>query len=188
MKRKFLLVAICGLFDACATNASGPNFTELPTTPLGDDQARVYVFRDKVFYAVQAPYIVKAQILIDGREIGNLSNGGFVMSDIAAGQHSISATSASELTVKYFYAAPESRSYIEVYDKTRMEGARAAAGAAEGALLAKAENEDVAVGATRGALAGFFYSKNSNEGRIWGMDDITEQDALPRLRELSFSE
>jgi Protein of unknown function (DUF2846) len=188
MKRKFVLVVICGLFGACATNASGPNFSELRTTPLGDEQARVYVFRDKVFYAVQAPYIVKAKILIDGREIGNLANGGFLVSKVEAGQHSISATSASDITIKYFYAAPESEIYIEIYDKTRMEGARAAAGAAEGALIAKAENEEVAVGATRGALAGFFYSKNSNEGRIWGMDYITEQDALPRLRELSLSE
>jgi hypothetical protein len=186
--RKFVLLLACLILVNCSTNASGPRFENVPKEPLAQNQSRVYVFRDKVPYAVQAPHIVKAEIAIDGTVIGNLENGGFLTTDITAGRHSISATSASDPTIKYFDAAPESEIYIEVYDKTRMEGARAAGGAAEGALLAKAENGDVAGGMTRGALAGFFYSKNSDEGRIWGMDYITEQEALPRLRELSLSD
>jgi hypothetical protein len=67
--------------------------------------------------------------------------------------------------------------YVEVWDKTRMEGAAPLAaglvgGAAGGAI----------VGAVQGA------SREDSEGRIWGVNFVTADDALPVLRGLALSE
>jgi hypothetical protein len=187
--KRTIAAAVFTLLTACGSiNASGPNFTELSTKPLAENHARVYVFRDSVFYAMQASYIAKSQIFIDGQIIGWLANGGFVTTDISAGQHFITATSAGDPTTKYFNAVPATNIYIEIYDKTRMEGARAAAGAATGAIISKAQNANVADGAIKGAISGFYYSKNANEGRIWGMDYLSQEEALPKLQRLALSQ
>jgi hypothetical protein len=174
MMRAYVLIVALLLVGCSTTNASGPKFSAADEAAGSPNQSRVYVFRDNVFYAMQAPYIVRSGIAIDGSPIGELANSGFLIANIAPGPHLISATSADDSTIKAFTTTPGSKTYIEIYDKTRMEGARAAAG-------------EVIAGIP-GAFYGFYYSKNTNEGRIWGMDYVAAQDALPKLRQLQLSE
>jgi hypothetical protein len=175
MIRSILAAAVLFLVGCTtgSTNASGPTFGTADEAPVSQKISRVYIFRENVLYVVQAPHIVRSEIAIDGNPIGGLANGGFLVADIVPGPHFISATSANEPTIKSFMTTPGSKTYIEIYDKTRMEGARAGAG--------------YAIAGVSGAIYGFYYSKNSNEGRIWGMDYVAAQDALPILHQLQLS-
>jgi hypothetical protein len=172
-----LLAGILLVLAACGTNASGPRFGELHEAPVSAGQVRVYIFRGKATYLAQAPSVVRAQIELDGRLIGGLENGGFLTADLPAGPHTIAAVSGSDRTVKSFQATGRGDVYVEVWDKTRMEGAAPLAaglvgGAAGGAI----------VGAVQGA------SREDSEGRIWGVDFVAPDDALPVLRGLALSE
>jgi hypothetical protein len=171
------LAGILLVLAACGTNASGPRFGELHEPPVSAGQVRVYIFRGKATYLAQAPSVVRAQIEIDGRPIGGLENGGFLTADLSAGPHTIAAVSGSDSTVKSFQATGRGDVYVEVWDKTRMEGAAPLAaglvgGAAGGAI----------VGAVQGA------SREDSEGRVWGINFVTADDALPVLRGLALSE
>jgi Protein of unknown function (DUF2846) len=202
-----LLLLVAG----CATNASGPPFDQIAQGMLAAGYARVYVFREKVFYVVQALHIVRADVAIDGRPIGGLTNGGFLTADVPAGRHVVSVASRgviADQSVKYFDVASGNRVYVEVYDKSRMEGARAASGAVGGAVggavmgasQASAEGEatradiklGAAGGAVNGAIAGAAYGfappAPEGEGRIWAVDFAPEADALYILKGLALSQ
>jgi hypothetical protein len=117
-----MLLPICCLLAGCVTSASGPRFDALPKAPASANQARVYVFRSSVFYLAQAPYVARAPVLIDGGAVGTMTNGGFLIVDVVSGHHSITVTAATDQTTKGFDAAGGSEVYIQVYDKSRMEG------------------------------------------------------------------
>lgn len=183
---KSLCIVACCVLASCATSASGPSFDAVPQTSIAADHARVYVFRAKVLYLAQAPYIARAPILLDGRTIGNLSNGGFLKVDIAAGRHSVIATAGLDQTGKIFDAPAGSEIYVEVYDKTRMEGARAApAGLAAGAVGGAAAGAQAFVGHIAQEAQD---SAAIGEGRVWGVNFVEKADALPILKGLSLSE
>jgi hypothetical protein len=199
------------LVSGCVTNASGPRFDQIPPSDLSAGYGRIYAFREEVFYIVQAPHIVRPEVAIDGQPIGGLANGGFLTADIPAGRHAFTVVSRGPLadqSVKYFDLASGSHVYIEVYDKSRMEGARAAAGAVGGAVggaitgasQAASESDatriDIKVGAAggsvSGAMAGAAYGfappAPEGEGRIWAVDLVRESDALYIMRGLSLSQ
>jgi len=165
-------LAVAVLFG-CAVSASGPSFSNLPQSPLTADQVRVYVFRDKVLYLAQAPHVVRATIAIDGRTVGYLANGGFLIADVPAGHHSVSAASAAYLTVRDFDVAPGSDVYVQVYDKTRMQGVPIIAAAAVGGVIG-------------GAVVGAVVFSGGAE-RVWGVDLVPKADAWPVLQGLSLS-
>jgi hypothetical protein len=162
------------LFGCAVVSASGPQFSSLPQSPLAADQVRVYAFRDKVLYLAQAPHVVRATIAVDGRTVGSLANGGFLMADVPTGHHSVSAASASYLTVRYFDAVPGSEVYVQVYDKTRMQGVPIIAAVAVGGVIG-------------GAVVGAAVFSGGAE-RVWGVDLVPKADAWPVLQGLSLSE
>jgi hypothetical protein len=194
------------LVSGCVTNASGPRFDQIPPSDLSAGNGRIYAFREKVFYIVQARHIVRPEVAIDGQPIGGLANGGYLTADIPAGRHAFTVVSRGPLadqSVKYFDLVSGNRVYIEVYDKSRMEGARAVGGAVGGAITgasqAASESDatrvDIKVGAAAGsvsgAMAGAAYGiappGPEGEGRIWAVDLVRESDALYIMRGLSLS-
>lgn len=134
MRRWIGAVGLCFLAACGATNASGPSFDAVAMSPPSN-AAEVYVFRDRVAYAMQAPHVVRVEVAIDGRFIGGLANGGFLMVAVSPGRHVMTVGPAGDMTGGYFVVPAGSVAFLEVSDKTRMEGARAAtAGAAAGVL------------------------------------------------------
>jgi hypothetical protein len=110
--------------------------------------------------------------------VGTVTNGGFIVFDVVSGRHSITITAATDQTTKGFDAPAGSEVYIQVYDKSRMEGvapalAGAAGGAVGGAIAAAAQNE--------AAMSG-------GEGRVWGVNLVAKADAMLILKGLSLSE
>lgn len=182
--RWMILAAVAGILASCATtSASGPKFDPAALGPPAPGQARLYVYRDKVFYLAQAPTVAQADITVDGRSVGRLANGGFLTADLPVGPHVVAAASGADRTSRYIEIGPGAV-YVEVFDKTRMEGARALPAAAAGGLVGGAVG-----GALAGAAIGAAQSAQSDqEGRIWGMDQVAEAEALPRLVQLSKSE
>jgi hypothetical protein len=206
-----LIVLATLSLPACVKNASGVMFDQAPQTQLAQGQARVYLYREKVVYLAQAPHVVSAEIEIDGRLIGAIKNGGFIAVVIPAGRHQYSAGVGANQTTWYLEAASGSTAYFQIWDKTRMEGARAASGLALGAAAgglggavdAATDTEgpntlkpDVKSGAVTGAITGgiqgaalgFRGRIREGEGRVWAVDLVGEGDALPVLKTLSVSD
>lgn len=172
MRTSLLTTAL--FLAGCVTSPTGPTFSALPQSPVAADQIRLYVFRNKVLYLAQAPYTARAPVVIDGRVAGHVVNGGFLRLDIPAGEHLIAVTANADQTVRYFKAPGGSEVYIQVYDKTRMEGvAPALAGVPGSVAHAIAQSEAAAA---------------ANEGRVWGVNFVARENALPILYQLSLSE
>ena len=218
MRRSILSSVAVLLLAGCVTNASGPSFDQFAAAPPTASQDAVYVFRDKVFYAAQAPYIVRSTILIDNQPVGMVTNGGFIVANVGLGRHYIIAQSGAEPTIRYFDALPGRPVYIQIWDRTRMEGTRAVAGAAGGAAGgaaaggASALNADgtpadrkaviqgAALGAVTGAIAGGaagfrgdgIYSTagfpGETDGRLWAIEFNGGPTALPILARLHLSQ
>ena len=185
MRRFFfavILIVAYAAVAACAQNANGVRFDQIPRNQLKQDQANIYFFRDKVFYVVQAPYIVTANVTMDGQQIGGLKNGGFILTTVLAGKHYFTVWSGTDRTDWFSNVPAGSNIYFQVWDKTRMEGARAVNDALAGAWVGGIE------GATQGAEIGFRGRVREGEGRIWAVDLVGEGDALPRLENLSVSD
>jgi hypothetical protein len=181
----------CTAVSACVTNAGGPSFIEAPRS--GSDAAldRVYVYRDHATYLTQAPQIVRAQVSIDGKPIGGLANGGYFVATVASGAHYLSAASSNELTLRHFTAAPGQDVFVEIYDKTRMEGARAfVAGGIAGPIGGAVGG--AAAGGASGVLTGGLYSEASQpddqNGRYWDVEFRTRSEAIETLKVLRLSE
>ena len=137
------LLAACYILSiaGCVQNANGVRFNQISHDQPKQGQANIYFFRDNAFYFVQASYIVKANITVDGREIGGLKNGGFTTTTtIPAGKHTFTVWSGTDRTDWNLNVPAGINIYFQVWDKTRMEGARAAGG--------------FVVGATTGGVAG----------------------------------
>jgi hypothetical protein len=192
--RAFALMFCVGfMLSGCATDATDPTFNSInqPAAPSG--YARVYIFRDRVLYLAQAPYVEKAQITIDGHVFGNLANGSYLIANVASGPHSLIASSGSYQTAMTFVAAPSGDGFIEISDRTRMEGARMAVEGAVGALAAR--NNAVQAGEGRyqtrqdeinGAANAISQDQSfSGADRVWAISFPAESDALPRLQSLA---
>jgi hypothetical protein len=186
--RVLFVLAGC-LLVGCVTSASGPRFDTVQQKAIAPGQARLYVFRAKVLYLAQAPYIASAPILLDGRVVGSIANGGVLTADFPSDSrtvHSVVATAGSDQTGKLFAADAGSEVYVEVYDKTRMEGARAAPAAVVGGMVGGAATgvrafvTSIADEARLAAALG--------EGRVWRVNFVTKADALPVISGLSLSE
>jgi hypothetical protein len=179
MKRWSFILLCCTLtLAACATSATGPTFSSQTPPAAPNGYVRVYLFRDKVLYLAQAPYIAQAQIAIDGRTVGNLANGGYLVTNIVAGRHSITSGSGAYQTTRVFDAASSGDGYIEIIDKTRMEGARMVAEGAIGALAAGGN----AIHKVSGAMDAISQDESfSGPERVWDISFPSRADALPRL-------
>ncbi len=186
MLRLAAMMLTGAILAGCVTSATGPKFTAASQDALGGSQGRIYVLRQNAAYVVQAPYIARPQVAVDGRAVGILRNGGYLVVDVPAGEHSLSMGFGSEPTVRTFTIAPGGSVYFVAYDKTRMEGARwAAAGvtaAAGGGIVAGAAGgvgqvlDEQAEAAARG------------EGRVWSLDPVPAPIALDKLRGLARSD
>jgi len=173
--RKFLIVAVF-MLSACAVEANGPAFQQVTDQGRTDDLVRTFVFRDKATYLAQASYIRSPWVVIDGKEIGNLKNGGFVVADLKPGDHVVTIGAGSEEpTSKGFRTVPGADGYIEVFDKTRVQTSVIIGGVLGGAI--------------GGAIAGAINDSNQpeNEGRIWRVSFPVPSDAQPRLEKLFLS-
>jgi hypothetical protein len=172
------VIMATALLAGCVTNAVGPRFGTVPHAALAAGQARVYVFRDKVLYLAQGPGIGRPEVAIDGRVIGNLENGGFLTADVAGGIHTVSVGVRGAQTRRGFTATFGEQIFIDVYDKTRMAGARGiAAGLAGGAI-----------GGIAQALQEQQEAAERHEGPIWRVDQITAAEGLAIVQGLSLSE
>jgi hypothetical protein len=187
--RNATLVAVIALSGAvasgCAESASGPVFSG--EAILQPNATHLYIFRDHVTYLAQAPYISRPPVVIDGRVIGTLPNGGYLAVTLAPGQHQITIGSGRYWTTSYFKAS-EGDGYIEVADKTRMQGARMVGEAASGAIDAELNAVQMARPATHyelvtGAISNIAENEpalNDHE-RAWAVTYPPRPDALPRL-------
>jgi hypothetical protein len=143
-----------------------------------------------VLYLAQAPYVEKAQIAVDGRVVGDLANGGYIVVNVSAGSHLLIAASGPYRTIVPFIAASSGDGYIEISDKTRMEGARMAAEGAIGAFGAKVNA--VQAGEDRyqtrqdeinGAANAISQDQSfSGADRVWAISFPAADDALTRLQ------
>ena len=175
----------CLTVSACATSATGPAFNPQARQSAASGYARVYVFRDKVFYLAQAPYIVRAQIAIDGQIVGSLANCGYLVTSVAAGPHSITAGSGPYQTTRSFDSRGSGDGYIEIADKSRMEGARMAGEAAVGAI-GSTTRQDAYASAISAALQDEAFSGDPE--RIWDVAFPGRGEALNKLEALSLSQ
>jgi len=191
MKHYILIVAAFLLFG-CATSADGPTFSSEVQTTAPPGYVKVYVFRDHVLYLAQAPYIVRAEIVIDGRPVGALLNGAYLSIDIPAGVHRIVAQSGDYYTTRDF-TADSGTGYIEISDWTRMEGARMAVEGGIGFLQARGNaiqagetrhdrRADELSGAADAISADPAYS---GPERVWDVEFPAADDAMPRLMHLA---
>ncbi len=189
-----MIVLSMGMYG-CVTSASGPTFTSQAHEPAPAGFVHAYVFRDKVLYLAQAPYIASALIAIDGSAVGHLENGGYIDVLVSAGPHSIAVYSGNYRTVREFTAASTGSGYIEVSDMTRMEGARmlaegalGALAARENAIQAREDRRSVKQDEITGAMVAITADESwSGPQRVWAIGFPSRDDALPRLSLLSLS-
>jgi hypothetical protein len=184
MRALFVALAATLLFG-CVESATGPTFSEQAQPNASEGFARIFVYRDKVLYLAQAPYIVRAQIAIDGQIVGSLANGGYLVTSVAAGHHSITAGSGPYQTTRSFDARGSGDGYIEIADKSRMEGARMAGEAAVGAVGATTR-QDMYASAVSAALQDEAFSGNPE--RIWDVAFPGRNEAINKMQTLSLSQ
>jgi hypothetical protein len=110
--------------------------------------------------------------------IGDLENGGFLMADVPAGQHSVSLGVGEAQTIRGFAVMPGDEAFFDISDTSRMAGARGfAAGLAGGAIGGFAQ-----------ALQEQAEAAERHEGPIWAVDRIPPAAGLPVLQNLSLSQ
>jgi hypothetical protein len=193
---RFFLLALAATVAACSVAVTGPRFSEQPLQVAPQGFTRAYIFRDKRFYLAQASYVARPQVARDDQPIGSLPNGSYLAANISAGRHSVTVGAGDYRTVRYFDARANGNGFIEITDKSRMEGARIAGEAATGAAASMAdsvENGDGAkpmryaaiVGAVDNALRDEAFSGSPE--RIWGISFPVAADAVNRLQTLSAS-
>jgi hypothetical protein len=188
----FSVLFLCLSMTACVTNAEGPAFNSQPQVPAPSGYTHIYVFRDKVLYLAQAPYITRTRISIDGRLCGSLANGGYLVINLAPGRHTIAASSDGYETVRDFESDLSGSGYVEITDLTRMAGARLLAEAAVGGITAKANAEEIGEGRkqTRLDVIEGALTAISDDGfptgaeRVWGISLPDTDDAQIRLYKL----
>jgi hypothetical protein len=204
---------IAGFLSGCVQNADGASYAQLPHPLPGANETKIVLFRDKVFYVVQAPHVVSADVFIDNKLVGSIKNGGYIELTVLPGRHNFkvgAGTTAlgSNETMWNLNVPGGITAYFQVWDKTRMEGARAAEGAVTGTVggglagaAAGASNSEslrdvktnVASGAVggavqggiQGAIAGFRGRVREGEGRVWAVDLVGEAEAMPALTQLA---
>jgi hypothetical protein len=183
MRRLILVAAMvwglagCGIWNA-RISASGPLFSAVPQSPLAVGQARIFVLRDKVLYLAQGPGIGRREVAIDGRVIGYLEDGGFLMDDVSAGLHSVSIGVGGAQTTRGFAVEPGEEAFINVDDKSRMMGARALATGAVGG----------AIGGITQTLQEQEEAAEGHEGPIWRIEQIPPADGMAILQNLALSQ
>ena len=125
--RKIGLLAFVVSLSGCASQAVGPKF-DPPSQPtisanlepvISTNLARIYVMQDSVPYVTQALAVVAANIFIDGKPVGALKNGGFLVADVIPGQHTIVAASSDQIA-RTITVKASAATYIAVWDRTRM--------------------------------------------------------------------
>lgn len=187
-----ILIVAAFVLAGCAMTADGPTFSTQAHTPIPPGYTRVYMFRDRVLYLAQAPYVVRAEIVLDGHPVGALLNGAYLSIDIPAGVHKIIAQSAGYYTMRDF-TADTGTGYIEISDWTRMEGARMAVEGGVGFL--EARGNAIQAGETRqqrhiDELSGAADAIGADPAysgpeRVWDVEFPAADDAMPRLKQLS---
>jgi Protein of unknown function (DUF2846) len=166
MKHLFCICVVSGLLAGCVTSASGPRFDETMQPTVAPNQTRVYIYREKVFYLAQAPYIAAGEVAIDGRVVGRVPNGGYLALVVAPGQHRITAIAGNDRTTRPFGAVGGSSVYVQLLDKTRINKNAFVGGA---------------VGATFDAVTD---NSSAQDGRVWGLDFVVEDVAVGQLQTL----
>jgi hypothetical protein len=125
--RKIGFLAFVVMLSGCEPHAVGSKI-DPPSQPaissnlepaISANLARIYVMRDSVSYITQAPAVVAANIFIDGKPVGALKNGRFLVADVIPGQHTIIAASSDQIA-RTITVKPSAVTYIAVWDRTRM--------------------------------------------------------------------
>ena len=172
--RAALIVMACALLAGCAVqDASGPSFgiSSIPT--LG--QSHVYIYRTRELYLAEAPDVVSAEITIDGKAVGYLENGGFLVADLTPGSHLIWADqSRTECDAKAGQDV-----FISVSDNTRMNGLPALAGGAIGGAIG---------GMGGGTIGGAIVGAAASQREMWRVERVMTAEALQQIRNLKRSD
>lgn len=78
-----VLIGTTAILQGCSTMATGPQFAVSASPPEG--KAEIYVYRPDQEYAKAAA----PDLTIDGAKVGTIQNGGYMMLNVAPGQHTI---------------------------------------------------------------------------------------------------
>jgi Protein of unknown function (DUF2846) len=117
--RKIGFLAFVVLLSGCASQPIGPKLDPPSQPAMSANLARIYIMRDSVTYVTQAPAVVAANIFIDGKPVGALKNGRFLVADVIPGEHTIIAASSDQIA-RTITVNPSAVTYIAVWDRTRM--------------------------------------------------------------------
>lgn len=117
--RKIGFLTFVILLSGCASQAIAPKVDPPSQPAISANLARIYIMRDSVTYVTQAPAVVAANIFIDGKPLGALKNGRFLVADVIPGQHTIIAASSDQIA-RTITVNPSAVTYIAVWDRTRM--------------------------------------------------------------------
>jgi hypothetical protein len=117
--RKIGFLAFVVLLSGCASQAIQPKLDPPSQPAMSANLARIYIMRDSVTYVTQAPAVVAANIFIDGKPVGALKNGRFLVADVIPGEHTIIAASSDQIA-RTITVNTSAVTYIAVWDRTRM--------------------------------------------------------------------
>lgn len=115
----FMLGALSGLYGCSAT---GPRFDLTKTEAVSSKESQLYIFRESAFIE-SGTYPV---VLLDGKEIGDLRNGGYITTKLTPGPHELLVQSGGMLRGQWihspkrlsFATEPGKRHYIQVSLRT----------------------------------------------------------------------
>lgn len=119
MKRRLVLTltfaaAAAAALQGCAT-ATGAPFATLEAVPAG--QANLYLYRQPALYASGQPFKVRAA---DGKLVGELFNGSYMLLSLAPGKHSFTVDEGGFAGPKKFEVnAKAGGNYFVEYDASK---------------------------------------------------------------------
>lgn len=118
--RIFFLGAIALLLSACS--ATGPRFDISKAEAVSSAASQVYLFRESAFIE-SGTYPV---VVVDGKEIGELRNGGYLVAKVIPGPHKIVVQSGGLVRGQWIHGpkqlqievAPSTRRYFQLSLRT----------------------------------------------------------------------
>ena len=107
LKRSALLLVVAGL-TACA---SGPKYSEIRSSipALSADKGRVVIYRSEKLFGAG----IQPAVLMDAKEVGQSTPGGWFFVDVDPGSHNISLTSEVEKKLSFAVNKGESK-YVKL--------------------------------------------------------------------------
>lgn len=117
---QLIIVVVISVFSGCS--ATGPRFDLAKAEVVPPTGSQLYVFRESAFIE-SGTYPV---VLLDGRETGDLRNGGYLVTQLDPGSHELLVQSGGMLRGQWIHgpprllldAEPGKRHYVQVSLRT----------------------------------------------------------------------